>query len=41
MIFPDRQMGYVFMTNSDRGEKFNEAIERFLTTGEVRAVTAP
>lgn len=35
MIFPERDMGYVFMTNSDRGEPFNAAIEQFLTTGRV------
>ncbi|MBZ6377532.1 MULTISPECIES: serine hydrolase domain-containing protein [Pacificimonas] len=33
IIFPQRRMGFVFMTNSDRGQEFNAAIEQFLTTG--------
>lgn len=33
MIFPEQGLGYVFMTNSDRGEAFNGEIERFLTEG--------
>ncbi len=37
MVFPDRQMGYVFATNSDNGADFNKEIQKFLTKGLVEA----
>ena len=33
MFFRDKKLGYVFFTNSDRGEQFNSALERYITEG--------
>ena len=34
MFFRDKKLGYVFMTNSDRGEEFNKRLERYITEAE-------
>ena len=34
MFFRDRKLGYVFFTNSDRGETFNRALESYITEGQ-------
>ncbi len=33
MFFKDKKLGYVFMTNSDRGEAFNRVFEKYMTEG--------
>jgi len=33
MFFREKKLGYVFFTNSDRGEAFNRAMERFISEG--------
>ncbi len=33
MLFRDKKLGYVFMTNSDKGEEFNRELERYITEG--------
>lgn len=34
MFFRDRKYGYVFFTNSDKGDAFNKRLETFLTEGK-------
>ena len=34
MFFPDKELGYVFFTNSDTGRTFNKNLERFITSGQ-------
>lgn len=33
MFYKDKKLGYVFMTNSDRGEDFNRVFEKYITEG--------
>lgn len=33
MFFPDKKLGYVFFTNSDKGKAFNKKLENFMTLG--------
>lgn len=33
MFFKDKKLGYVFMTNSDRGDDFNRVFEKYITEG--------
>lgn len=34
ILFRDKKLGFVFMTNSDRGEEFNRVLERYYITEE-------